>query len=502
MDITNTNNLTLANAIDVDPSMISLIRTGRRGIPRNKSHVQKMAQYFADHIGSNMQLQQLSEALEFPKLNTSFQAQDMPKLLYNWMCGTADYSNSLQDFGRSIDKAEDNAENKTISSALYFADQTGSRQNEIYIGNEGKLKALCDFYEYTLSLEEPSTIYITCDENPEWYAYDIQVAQRTSEYRRRIMAKGWKICHILPPVSSPDFYSILGRWIPSYLTGNIDVFYYPRVRDYLFRQTIFVIPDKIAMYSTSVWNSMTTHITHLFFDPKIISPYMQTFNDYLAFCKPAFITHIDIASIMECFKRNMNINEPNCNRIQKGRTLSIESLPLKQLYEYIPVNDDFRKSMLSYIQEFDISYEDKYKNHISTDICPLATASQVREGRVPLLFPGLDNDKVIYYTPQTYVIHLKNILHLLNNYDNYHFIPIPFNEEDEDTFIVNENVSALLARTVSPIALFEFVQFELINALNEHLNRIVDNTGFAAYNLSTRKKIISKIRHIINELED
>lgn len=503
MDISNTNNLTLAKAIDVDPSMISLIRTGRRGMPRNKEHIRKMADFFALHIGSSWQMQQLAEALDFPDLNSFYQTLNMSELIFNWLCDTAEYTNSLTNFNQRLDTilSNENMANNPILSSSINSQSHKTNPSEIYLGNAGKAKALCDFYEYATSLDTPSTLYMTCDENPEWYNYDIPVVQKLNEYRSKLMAKGWHICHILPPVSSPDFYALLGRWIPCYLTGNVDVYYYPRVRDFSFRQTLFVIPDKILMYSTSIWNSSVTHITHVIYDSNIISPYLQTFKDFLSFCKPAFRTHLDADSIMKCFENFIGNKLLTTNHLQKNRSLSVESMPIKQLSNFIKLDDDLKPLMYNFLQNNDIPASEKYSRYISTDICPLATATQVKDGKVPLLFPGLDSDKTVYYTPEMYVIHLKNILNLLNNYDNYHFIPIPFNENDEDTYTVKENEAALLIRTVKPVALFEFVQFELINALNEHINKIIENTGYANYDLASRRKIISKIRHLINDLE-
>lgn len=46
MNITQTSNKELAMGISVDRSLISLLRNGKRGIPRNHVHIQNMAFFF------------------------------------------------------------------------------------------------------------------------------------------------------------------------------------------------------------------------------------------------------------------------------------------------------------------------------------------------------------------------------------------------------------------------------------------------------------------------
>lgn len=43
MNLTQTSNKELAAAISVDRSLISLLRTGKRGMPRNREHISRMA---------------------------------------------------------------------------------------------------------------------------------------------------------------------------------------------------------------------------------------------------------------------------------------------------------------------------------------------------------------------------------------------------------------------------------------------------------------------------
>jgi transcriptional regulator with XRE-family HTH domain len=62
MDITNTNNTTLAGAVGIDNSAVSLYRSGKRKCPRNKEILRRMSDYFAASIKLSYQRKALALA--------------------------------------------------------------------------------------------------------------------------------------------------------------------------------------------------------------------------------------------------------------------------------------------------------------------------------------------------------------------------------------------------------------------------------------------------------
>ena len=71
MNLTQTSNKELAAAISVDRSLISLLRTGKRGMPRNREHISRMAYFFSKHCVADFQRHALSEMLEQSILRSS-----------------------------------------------------------------------------------------------------------------------------------------------------------------------------------------------------------------------------------------------------------------------------------------------------------------------------------------------------------------------------------------------------------------------------------------------
>ena len=71
MHITETSNKELAAELSVDPSMISLMRTGKRKLSKNPAQAKKMALFFARRCPAAFQRQALSEMLGQVSISTS-----------------------------------------------------------------------------------------------------------------------------------------------------------------------------------------------------------------------------------------------------------------------------------------------------------------------------------------------------------------------------------------------------------------------------------------------
>ena len=65
LNLTQSTNRILAHELQVDPSLISRLRTGTRGIPRNREHIKAMSSYFAKRCTTEYQRQALSGMLGF-----------------------------------------------------------------------------------------------------------------------------------------------------------------------------------------------------------------------------------------------------------------------------------------------------------------------------------------------------------------------------------------------------------------------------------------------------
>ena len=101
------------------------------------------------------------------------------------------------------------------------------------------------------------------------------------------------------------------------------------------------------------------------------------------------------------------------------------------------------------------------------------------------------------YTPETYCLHLKNILRLMDTYENYVFLPMDEEEHTDYDLYVNEDGLALIAHTASPLITLEIRRQTMVIAIREYLLRKAETVG---YDRTAREKTRKVLRSLIQEL--
>ena len=94
MDITNTNNTTLAGAVGIDNSAVSLYRSGKRKCPRNKEVLRRMSDYFAASIKLSYQRKALALASDYSRFNHSRPLPEYSDMLYQWLADELPQTNT------------------------------------------------------------------------------------------------------------------------------------------------------------------------------------------------------------------------------------------------------------------------------------------------------------------------------------------------------------------------------------------------------------------------
>lgn len=140
----------------------------------------------------------------------------------------------------------------------------------------------------------------------------------------------------------------------------------------------------------------------------------------------------------------------------------------------------------------------KKESYSLIDITYLSTAEEVRQGKVPISFSYGLIAEPLYYTPETYILHLQNILKLMETCSNYHFVPLRSKSDANGPLMVKEGQRAILVHLAPPLTAFEISQPDIVQLCREHLLQIADRIGYTGIH---RVKIMSQIKELIRELQ-
>lgn len=494
MYITETSNKELAAELSVDPSMISLMRTGKRKLSKNPTQVKKMASFFAKRCPAAFQRQALSEMLGKLSISPSMPTEVLTSNLEDWLQGEKDLAGTVLSGIQTSPFQE-----KSIPSFAPSSAPAPSSENQtlFFYGVEGRREVMTRVMQEIRSLDTPGSVLTVVDDNLEWLLSDYLLTQKVQNGLMEIMARGFTFYQIMPPLNYINRYTeSLQFWLPIYATGQTNVYYYPRLRGNLYRHSIIVIPGRCVQYAASVGPGSTSDITMFSTDPQLVEAFEKQFQEIISLCRPALNVHRTLADSVPCFPKFFSLRGET---IQAVNSLSINSMSRELLEWCIQETDDPQWAQIFQIVLGKLSYfEEHLRQELYIDMCRLATAKEVRAGVVPIAAPVQNPVGQLCYTPETYCLHLKKILSLMEQYENYYFLPLREKEPSDYDLFVNESGMALIIRTQPSVTVLEISRPTMVTAFREHLLRKADAAGYRGIH---REQVRMELRALIQELD-
>lgn len=150
---------------------------------------------------------------------------------------------------------------------------------------------------------------------------------------------------------------------------------------------------------------------------------------------------------------------------------------------------------LNLIPDFELNL----RNRLYIDMAHLATAEEIFSGKVKIASPFSTSSQHLCYTPETYILHLENILRLMEEYENYYFVPYDNNIHGDYNLFANTDGLALLVRNAFPPLMVEITRPEMVMACREYLLRKAERVG---YDGIQKTKHCLKIKDLIRNLKE
>ncbi|MBQ9233810.1 MAG: hypothetical protein IJ167_07235 [Lachnospiraceae bacterium] len=291
MKITDTKNSALGRALSFDASYIGRIRTGKRGIPKHMPFLEPAAAFFSKNIRTDYQKRLISEIVcggkPLPENKTALE-----NLLTAWLKednpGKPDSSSIdllLHELSSAnpIDMPTDiyaehpviNDERNSVSEPTY------------YYGNSGKREATELFLRRLCEGKKTHTLLLFSDEDMTWLYEDPVFAKKWTNYLITLLKKGShiKIIHTINR-NLNDLMEAIQKWLPLYLAGDIEPYYYPRLRDGIYHRTLFLAKGQFAITSNSIGND-TSHMPNILIEDEVaLKGLEKEFNNFLCLCVP------------------------------------------------------------------------------------------------------------------------------------------------------------------------------------------------------------------------
>lgn len=469
MNITNTKNSTLGRALAFDPSYISRIRTGKRGLPKNQPFLEQAAEYFVRALQAPYQKAMLAEAVT-PNRPWPDDAEEARALLLAWLSVEDSFperaiSRILSGMESSPDKTRELAGREVCGSAPARPAET-----IFYYGNNGKRRAVETFLSDLCALGTPQTLFLYSDEDMSWLYEDGAFSEQWARLLLQLISNGAQL-RIIHTISRGmgDMLEAVQKWLPLYITGAIHPYFYPKLRDGICRRTLFIAHGHSALTSNSIGVHTQAALNLLTYDHSAVQSLETEFMDYFALCRP-LMRIFDWRNGSAYLDALTEFENSSGNLITALPTFSHFTMPASAAAS---IADRLKNRRLAETLKSSAARLEKKlaEGYTATEILHLPTPEAVRSGTVRVPVCGLFSEPELCYTAEEFINHLEHVMALLRGNKGYNVL---LSERISEKLIIfsKEDTGTIVARSAPPTTVFGISEQNMTAAFWEFLNRL------------------------------
>lgn len=494
MTVTQTSNSALAGRVSLDASYISRLRSGKRLMPKDPGVIRSMVATLARHCSEDYQKKTVSDALKLKSLPGD--AAALAEALAGWLLH--DSADDTEQVGRFLNGLSGLGGRTAPIHPQEDCTPSFPLDNvSIYYGVEGKRQAAEYFLTEVAARETPQTLLLFSDEDTSWMTADPGYAQKWAALMVRVLSKGNKI-KIIHTISRDldEMLSAIGQWMPLYMSGLIEPYFYPKKRDGVFKRTLFIAPETAAVVSGSIGDQVKAAANVLYRDRAAVLSFAEEFTRYLRLCRP--LMRIFTARERDaCYDTLAEFEWEKADTLIQTESLSLLTLPetlLGPMLRRIGLDEDVSLSVHQ-------ARRQKFLEHLALsrfdEIISLPDTEDVKNGGVKVSLSAMLGGGAVCYAPEEYAAHLAHIIELLDSCENYHVHLIDRQSEHRYMVYAREELGVLVAKTSQPPVVLAMSEGNLTAAFWDFLKSTV---GEKAYGNSDNKAAVASLHVYLRRL--
>lgn len=453
MDLYQISNVQMAKETFLDPSYISRLRSGKRTLPEKPEFLDCMVDYFLRLADSCKNEDQVFLLMG---INVPANIELKKKALYQWLneenIQKEGFDRFLEKLGRTFSMPSNfmpNMDYKSSESDLHF-----------FYGDEGKRDAVLAFLDRVVSLDKPAHFKLFSDESIFWMTGDKDFTQKWFYLLMRALKMGCKMT-IIHNVSRnlDEMMKAIEQWLPLYMVADIEPYYYPKVKDGVYKRTIFIAKNVSAISSLSVGNNTSGILNFLIDDKKAVKALETEFDRYLSLCKPLFeIRKIDLAnSYFKLYKEKIR---GDGNFYYMGSYPTFYTMP-----ESLAKRLDTENPDIGLLDMYNFVHNDFMAQKGNKTLSEIVNLSPDRD-KYGVYF----GNALIEYSKEDYFDHLVEIKRLSDIYPNYKFYSDDGINPNISIFM-REDCGVIIERREEPFGILYLEEENLRSALSYFIQK-------------------------------
>ena len=481
MLLTGLSNAQLARVSGVDASMISRYRQGERFPDASDDAAGQISSALYRSAAAQGRLYDLAALTELSEDTLSDRMRG-GAAFHDWLLNTAAEDALMEDFLSSMD---DFAPGSALPSAPLSAEEAaGDAIDDAatqYRGTAGLRKAVLRFLGGAVR-NGVKELWLYSDQPTGWMTSNSAFTQKWAALMVSCIRAGMRI-RVIHNVDRglEEMLSAISNWLPLYLSGQVESWYSPKPCGERFSHTMFLAPGYACIHASFPAGSERQAVYRYDTDAKLLDCHAKNFKALLSGCLP--LVRISPAADTELL---LSLERRNRGVDFVLPTLSLATMPealLKRMAERAELGGATRENLFAEWKNARTLFHENLLDGYVHELFPLPSLAALRAGRVPV-------DSVaarLFYTPEDFSEHLRNVIALSGDYASYRLTILPEHPFASTKFVVGQKAVVILH--LSPP--------ETAFTIRHHLMR----SAFASYverlgrrNEMTRSAFLERVR--------
>ena len=477
MDVTKTSNSALAHAVKLDASYISRLRAGKRRCPQEGNYIHAMAAFFARRCDEEYQRRAFCDALG---LQTLPQEEALLTVrLTAWLAAEkADESAAVGQFLGGLCGLHAAPAAQAPSIAAPIADHHRPLVS-IYYGVEGKRRAVREFLTEVAERESPGMLLLYSDEETGWMTEDLPFAREWAALMFRVLSRGNRI-RIVHTIQRDldEMLRAISQWMPLYMAGNIEPYFYPKKRDGIFKQTMFIAPETAAVIASSVGESIRGAANMLFREKTAVAAYADEFMQYLRLCRP-LMRIFSVREIDDCRDTLLEFEQEQTDALVYTESLSLLTMPEDLLGRMLARAGLCEETLVSYQATRRKQFFAMLGTCRFTELIRLPDKETLCEGGVKVALSEMMRTGTLYYTKDEYLEHLAAVVELLCRFPRYRAHIVSGGHSGYVVY-VRDGIGVFVSKTSAPPVVLAMNEGNMVAAFWDYLQGMVGDKAYYA----------------------
>ncbi|OOP72773.1 hypothetical protein [Clostridium beijerinckii] len=277
MDLMEITGKELSVELNIDNTTISKWKNNQRKLKYNSDYPRMISEYFLSDKFLHQREKIINILKEYRPNLESDNVKQLIEILSLWM-------------------TDDKYENQLVP--INNNEEFYTTTIDVYQGIEGWKKASNDFWSYIIKLPGIRNITIGDFGDIDWSMENETLVKYSIDKMMNCIRKGHKIKIIDRVTAEYKPYIVIFRWLPLYLSENVEIWYF---QDNMIREdtrSIYVVPNEIAFVGMKVENIENSNLNIIHLDKASVDFYERSLNAIIADSRK-LINTIAISDAME-----------------------------------------------------------------------------------------------------------------------------------------------------------------------------------------------------------